>query len=101
MNRKELHMMPKYKNDLRKKMLEEFLNDEVTTIRYGLYTWHEKHYQVIARKQITRYGMSVDSFILRDFAGRKYGIREMSDSLMKKWYASTQPDGNDTFPIDK
>lgn len=78
------------KKDFKQLALEEFLNDEVLDVTNGLYMWHKKYYQVMLRANIAVKGMKFDSFIRYEYKGKVYGIREMSDNLLKKYYMTTE-----------
>lgn len=71
----------------RKKVLELFLNDRVEPITKGLYRWRGIPYEVIPYNAILKdKKRKPDHFIKVQEGGVWYGIRELSNKVLKKFY---------------
>lgn len=79
--------MIKRKPITRKKVIEEFLNDEVKPLRHAVYEWRGLMYEIIPYKEIlkdkTLKASHFVKFVCNDCT---YGIRELSQKVFKKRY---------------
>lgn len=71
--------------DKRKLALQEFLNDTVTRLELGLYTWRGKYYEVLPYKELLKRG-GWSGFIKWTYKNVLFGIRELSDATRKKHF---------------
>lgn len=68
---------------MKQKALENFLNTEVTKLKSGVYQWRERFYEV----KYYRYCVAdhqQSHFIKWEFGGKVWGIREVSEDLLKR-----------------
>lgn len=71
----------------RQKVLENFLNSKVEPITKGLYRWRGIPYEVIPYNAIKKdKRRRVDHFIKVQEGGVWYGIRELSNKVLMKFY---------------
>jgi hypothetical protein len=63
--------------------LEDFLNSPVRELRKGIYTWHEKYYQVVVYKTLLKKG-GWSQYIKYRYKGKLYGIRELTEPMLEK-----------------
>lgn len=72
---------------LRKKVLELFLNDEVSQLKIGLFLWRGIYYEVIPYKEILKDKTRKASHFIKIKVGKTlYGIRELSENTLKRHY---------------
>lgn len=72
----------------RKKVIEEFLNDEVTSLRHAVYKWRGLMYEIIPYKEILHdKTLKASHFVKYVCNGCTYGIRELSQKVFNKRYS--------------
>lgn len=72
----------------RKKVIEQFLNDKVESLRYSVYKWGEIMYEVIPYKEILKdKTLKASHFIKIECNNHLYGIRELSDKVFARRYS--------------
>lgn len=73
---------------MRKRALESFLNNPVTTLETGLYRWEDIIYEVKPYDKILnkKYGHGAGQYIKWTYKGILFGIREMSLKMIEKYY---------------
>lgn len=66
-------------------VLEDMLNDSVDKIESGVYFWQSRFYQVIYYPLLLRNKkLKASHFIKWEYKGKTFGIRELSEKLLKK-----------------
>lgn len=67
------------------KVLEDFLGDKVEKLKSGVFRWRSLFYQVEYYPAILRNKkLKASHFIVYEYNGRRYGIRELSDKVLQK-----------------
>lgn len=73
--------------DKRSKALEQLINTTPTKLKLGRYAWGHLHYVVKPYSEIKKKGTrggNITKYIYVIYAGVKYGIWELTPSMVKK-----------------
>lgn len=80
-------------NNPKQKVIEEFLNDSVTKLKSGLFEWRGRYYEVKYFKQILK-DHQASHFIKINHKNRTYGVREVSEALLKSLLTDNRQSDN-------
>lgn len=73
-----------FKND-RQKALEQLINDTTVKLALGLYSWHDRYYEVVPYT-FTQKRHNWSQFIKQIYKNKTFMIREASDEVIKKYF---------------
>lgn len=75
-------------NDPKLKILSDMLNDNVQCVENRLYKWRDMYYEVLPYALIEK-RQNWSQFAIVGYRGKKYGFREASERIIKKYYLNS------------